>query len=822
MAKTKQKIRKVFTNLKSTFLSLGELRIIALMTGKSRKIKEAGKKTMPIYWSISLAWCVFVGLVIPLAGQFFNPLHVLTHEFTQLYTALTGIVLYFLARWAIKKVAQRNKDTSPIDQMRRALFPMLTGIIVMGVTTLAVMYIANVFYWRCIFHRGVPFFGVTWPPVALWAAVGGILVGMRGWGWLKSIGMLLLIIVLSAIQDVLQLLNGARFVDFVLGDPLALNQRVDMSIPEIHFFQRIFVMLLVYSLWHVGLWRFGQSRAAGGSEYLTEVRHIRRKALLSSALLVVLALGLGSHIGLGWGQAALNSELAEVHRTEHFVFRYAPGGNSEDNIEATASGAEWYWHRLSTHWNVSPKKPVEVYVFDGYSHMNRLTGINAPHAVINKIFITYYSAATRTFYHELVHALHQAGFSPKLTVWFNRGIVEGLAEAYEDELVWLPEAHRDRAGALKAGKLPSATDFMSPFGFWKVSEGLAYDSAASFIGFLIYKYGVDTFREFQKSLNYKRVYGKDLPELDTEWKQFLETVPVDVETQIRAGNYFDAAYWGAYSKECCPKLGQQQPDMEIRAIRLWYRGHYDKAFVMYEHLFETTGEVRWGYQAALCLHKQHLFDEALALLDDLSTKENLTDFERIKTLKARTPILMAQHDWPALYAAFDALAAFEEGEPSEDQHIVQSLLHQPEIRAPVAEALLMEDTYKKRQLLEELAKKYPDNLKVQYLYASRAFGSMYIRGGGAAIPPERESQIRAILEYIEKVPDATDKHVITLLDHAVASIQARNYELAEHIGNVLLRHSTNALYRFRAERLLERIDFERVYAKSHEATNKAS
>ncbi len=782
---------------------------------KFRQIKKGGIKAIPSHWRIVLILCSAVGLVFPLIGQLTTPLHILTHEFTQLYALLTGIVLFFLARWTAKKTVKRYRSLSPVEHMRGALQVSLTGIMVMGLLTMGAMYIANVVSWGCLFHRGVPFFWVTWLPVAAWAGVGGILVGMRGWGWLKSAGLVLLIIILSFAQDLLQFIKGGRGVDFILGDPLAFDQRVGMAIPEIHFYQRMFVVLLAYCLWHLGLWRFGRKWLAGNGGYQKELQHFRRKALISSALVLSSAMFLGSYIGLGWGRAALHSELPEIHRTEHFNFFYAPGGYAEDSIMAISSDAEWYWQRLSSHWNTSPKKPVDVYLFEDYNHLKRLTGIGSAHASINMICIVYYSATTRTFYHELVHALHQAGFRPKFTVWFNRGIVEGLAEAYEDELVWLPEAHRRHAGALKSGKLPSAADFMSLLGFWKVEETLAYDSSASFIGFLIYTYGMDKFREFQKSPDYKRVFGKDIFQLDIEWKKFLENVEVDVETRLRAGNYFDAAYWGAYSKECCPKLGERNPDIEKRARRLWVRRHYDRAYDLYKSLYETRNEVRWGYQAALCLQNLNQHEKALALLHDLTNRKDLAEFELIKILKARASILMELQDWPALYTTFEELASFEDGEPSEDQRIVESLLHQPELRTTVSEALSTEDTVERQRLLENLAKAHPEIYEVQYLYVTRAFRTIYVRGGGIPIPHGSESQIHTLLKHIEKVPKAVDIYIDRLMNFAEAAIQARNFTLAESIEDILLNHSRDPVHKFRAEKLKEQIDFEREYAMSH-------
>ncbi|UCE20825.1 MAG: hypothetical protein JSV46_00895 [Candidatus Aminicenantes bacterium] len=777
--------------------------------------KEGGIKAIPSHWWVILVLCAVVGLLFPLIGQLTTPLHILTHEFTQLYALVTGIVLFFLARWAVKKVAKKSRGASPVEHMRRTLQMLLAGIAVMGLLTMGVMYIANVVSWDCLFHRGVPFFWVTWLPVAAWAGVGGILVGMRGWGWLKSTGLVLLVIILSLAQDLMQFIKGARGVDFILGVPLAFDQRVGMDIPEIHFYQRFFVVLLAYCFWYLALWRFGRKWLTEDSGYKKELQHFRRKALLSSTLVLTSAIFLGSYIGLGWGRAALHSELPEIHRTEHFKFFYAPGGNAENSIRAIASDAEWYWHRLSTHWNTSPKKPVEVYLFENYSHLQSLTGSESAMASINNIFIVYYTATTKTFYHELVHAIHQAGFQPKFTVWFNRGIVEGLAQAYEDELVWLPEAHRYHAGAMKSGKLPSAADFMTLLGFWKVEEALAYDSAASFIGFLIYTYGMDKFQEFQKSPDYERVFGKDISQLDIEWKQFLENVEVDVETRVRAGNYFDAAYWGAYSKECCPKLGDRNPDIENRARRLWNQWHYDKAYDLYKNLFETSNEIRWGYQVALCLQKLNQQEKALALLHDLANRENLAEFEHIKILKARASILMGLQDWPALYTTFEELASFEDGEPSEDQQIVESLLRQPGIRTIVSEALTTEDTDERRRLLENLAKSYPETYEVQYLYVTRAFRTIYLRGGGAPIHHERESKIRDLLKHIEKVPKAVDIYIDRLFYFADSAIQARNFSLAEAIEKLLLRHSQDPVHRFRAEKLKEQINFEREYALSH-------
>ncbi len=215
------------------------------------------------------------------------------------------------------------------------------------------------------------------------------------------------------------------------------------------------------------------------------------------------------------------------------------------------------------------------------------------------------------------------------------------------------------------------------------------------------------------------------------------------------------------------------------------------------------------------MQKLNQQEKALALLHDLANRENLAEFEHIKILKARASILMELQDWPALYATFKELASFEDGEPSEDQQIVESLLRQPGIRTTVSEALTTEDSDERRRLLENLAKSYPETYEVQYLYVTRALRTIYLRGGGTPIHHERESQIRNLLKHIEKVPKAVDIYIDRLFYFADSAIQARNFSLAEAIEELLVRHSRDPVHRFRAEKLKEQINFEREYALSH-------
>lgn len=753
---------------------------------------------------------IVAGIGAVVVGQFVPPYHVLTHEFTQAFTVFATVVLFYLSAWLGKRTATDEglKTVSPIGQMRVALTAALVTAFTMATAAFAAMAVANAVSHHCNFGRGVAFYWITWPPPVMLACVGGTVLGARRWRWRSLTAVLIGVVALSLVQDGLQALFSSRISDVIIGSPLGFDQRAHMDVPQVHVYQRAIVLAFAIGLWYLALWRNGRRWPSTDADYEASVRNARNCAVILLSAVLVVAVGTGSHIGLGWGSGALHARLSESHRTEHFVFRYPPGGDAELQIDSIARGAEWDWRYLCTQWGIAPAKPVHVYVFDSWDDLPDLTDIGT-HAGIRTIYLTSFQATSDIFLHELVHALH-IELKPRPTVLLSRGMLEGLAMAYEVGYACLPEAHRTLAGALAADRLPSATVFMKPGGFVRIQEGNAYDAAGSFLGFLIYEHGFEKFRALQRTLDFEAVYDQDLEALDKAWREFLEKVPVDLETQRRAAERFDADVWVGYVECQCPKLEETVPPPEDKAVRLWHARDYVRAYRLYLELNEQNPKTEWAYQAAQCLRRMERFSDAVGLLDETLGKPDLQDYEKDRLLTAKIGCLMEQEDWPALYAELDARKALEK-EPRQDRVMTEACLRDPEIRSAVARTLIPTEHGESYRLLKKLLEEYPDNEAVRFLFVSAASQSLYPYWG-LSFDPANKEELMTLIDYVTQTPNTADEVAETLLRFAKKAAEVEEFDLAEQICGVLIQQCTDVLHVFRAQRMLDRVAFERGLA----------
>ncbi len=326
-------------------------------------------------------------------------------------------------------------------------------------------------------------------------------------------------------------------------------------------------------------------QAAQDRSLRSEARARAIPALLAVAVLGGLVLGLGSHLGVGWGRGALHSWLSQVQRGEQVVVRYAPGGRASLEAPIVLREAEWCLHRYARDWGVVPGRPITIYLFDDYDQIEAWTDTRSTHVVLRRIYAPWWVSTGSTLHHELAHALHLE-LEPMPAVVISRGLLEGLAEAYEDDYAKLPAAHFELAGALESGDLPSARDLMHPLGFFRVAEGNAYDASGSFLGFLVLEHGFEKLVDLQRTftLDFEGVYGRNLEQLDQDWRAFLAGVPVDMEQRIEARDRFDPDLWPGYTERCCPKLGQVEPPALELAELHWSAGDWRGALDAYREL----------------------------------------------------------------------------------------------------------------------------------------------------------------------------------------------------------------------------------------------
>jgi tetratricopeptide (TPR) repeat protein len=756
------------------------------------EMKESAMSNKRI-WLPSLVTCLIVGVAVPLLCQLAPAVRVLTHEFTQLFTMVSFVAIVFAA-WKQTKKAKACAEEWPEALVLQDSFTVsLAGLLLCGWTAFAVMAAFNVWGPRCQFTGGASFFWITWTPAALFGAVLGCIAGCRRWQWWKTLLLLLVIFILSFVQDGLQAWRGVRVADFIVGEPVALDQRAGIEASSFHIHQRLFVLLLTAALWQWEVWRACRNQKDGKGALSTRVSDRRLNVLW--ALLVAVVIVAGSHVGIGWGRGAMLSYLSAERETEHFVIHYPPSGDAANKIDEIGDYAEWCWDALCRRWEITPHKKVALYCFNNYGDLQKHTGAGA-HAVVRSVFLSSGEATGDTMLHELIHALH-IELKPRWTTIFNRGVEEGVAEAFAAYYADLPEAHQREAGALKHNRLPSAAQFMDLLGFWTIREGNAYSAAGSFIGFLVRQYGMDKFRVFTSTLDYEKAYGCGLGDLDKAWRAFLSSIPVDLETQLRAAESYDASLWGESYLDCnCPKLGDTVEKPETRARNLWFAGNYRAARAVYEELFKRDGKPRWAGQTAQCLYKLGREEEAAALLEQQLARTGLTDFDRVPALKTLVNCLMSLKAWDKLYPRLDEQTALEkDAEALKDRNAVGACLHNPDLRDAVAGALLTEDPNRRCRQFKELADRFPQDASLRRLYLTRGISADMPRA-----VREMKARVAEMLDTVKAEPSALKTLSQPLSAAADRLMDNDEYEFARGILDIISGEGVEAMQRARIER----------------------
>ena len=167
---------------------------------------------MHLPWRRAMTVAVATGVAVPLLGQLVPPFHVLTHEFTQLFTVVAAAVSFFLAAH-LAGGAARERGVSAPARMSAALTVAVTAAGVMGLLAFLVMLAANALGPHCRVADGALFYWVTWPPAVALTAVLGVVLGEQRWRWPWLLAVLGGLALVSLLHDGLQAMWGPQIVD---------------------------------------------------------------------------------------------------------------------------------------------------------------------------------------------------------------------------------------------------------------------------------------------------------------------------------------------------------------------------------------------------------------------------------------------------------------------------------------------------------------------------------------------------------------------------------------------------------------------------------
>jgi hypothetical protein len=750
------------------------------------------KKPAKFYIGFFVAGAALAGGCLFLPG-----LHTLTHEFSTLFTGVAALALYWVAGRNAK--AKRNESSSGLDAASQTLPALCLAAALASVSALAVLTLANEARFHCDIWTGLPFFLITWIPTALFAICAGTIIGALGVGWGIRLLVLMTALLLDGIHDGLQLYFGPRVypTDFFLGDLASSVQRGSLSPSGSYLYQRIFLLAVTWVVWDLGRWVLLTRAEAQLETFQSSVTLMKKRTVAGIISIGVIATCFGSYVGLGMDRKAMHRETPLEEHSAHFVIRYADAPEVLAAIDSIRRNAEWEWEYLNSIWNTNPTGKTNLYVFKDRETLQKHTGIGWAHAGIGEVFIELGSALSEVILHELTHALHST-LKPSPLVLASRGMLEGTATAFERRYAVLPEAHELQAAALRKGKLPSAESIMSLFGFLQNYEGAAYETAGSFLGFLVYTYGMESFIEFQQSLDYEKAYGKKLDVLGAEWRAFLGTIPARAETELYATQLFDTRVAPSYFSMECPKVGATQLPLQTQAHRQHARGEYKTSTDSYRILYEQAPSWKTAAPVARVMEDGEDWEGALSFLASVSEEINLEDYEQAAVMARRVRLLIKAREWEKLYATYDERAAGDYG-LSAGNRFGEACLRDPQLREQYASILEEGDESTLAGFWRSMLDARPDFPPLLCMYA-------YVGIPKTAPLERREAALINAASLSSEIADLLAPKMRSLYNEAMA---AREFPIAESLCRLLLDRCANAQHRYEGNLGLERLAFER-------------
>jgi hypothetical protein len=197
--------------------------------------------------------------------------------------------------------------------------------------------------------------------------------------------------------------------------------------------------------------------------------------------------------------------------------------------EITSSEAQQYCRyaagerkKVEEFWGATWQDPIRIHISSSYRITRSLVPAHFGNRGFMEMPLRRVRDHTGALLHEIVHI-----YAPNN----NRFLAEGLAVYLQTKLAGNPAfpnfgedlqraAVRSLAG-LKS--LEDLNDVRTPRPLGTVmAEERAYTLAGSFVGFLIERYSLPSFRNLYDTNRYENVYGKSLNALENEWRASLK------------------------------------------------------------------------------------------------------------------------------------------------------------------------------------------------------------------------------------------------------------------------------------------------------------
>ncbi|HVK88658.1 MAG TPA: hypothetical protein VM513_31280 [Kofleriaceae bacterium] len=288
-------------------------------------------------------------------------------------------------------------------------------------------------------------------------------------------------------------------------------------------------------------------------------------APLVAATCVAGALALHAHGG-ELGYAIDSEDIAEALggrlETEHFVIHYADTEEIRKVIDVVARDHEFRYAQVVATLGAAPAGKIGSYYFATRDQKARWMGardVEMAKPWRREIYLEHRPFPHGSLRHEIAHAVASEFGDPWLGIAARRvlglpiaispGLIEGLAVAAD----WPGDADRlsphESVRVLQAlGKQPTIGQLLS-LQFFKFSSSAGYQTAGSFLRFLLERYGASNLRALYGSGGeFAGVYGKPLAALEGEWREMISTIELPASTIEATRERFRVG--GVFSRPC--------------------------------------------------------------------------------------------------------------------------------------------------------------------------------------------------------------------------------------------------------------------------------
>jgi tetratricopeptide (TPR) repeat protein len=479
-----------------------------------------------MFFSTTVLIPLALAVVISIALLFFPLAGALGFE----YSAVTGFFLSFIAVFiSAELITGDNKYHSA----GKRISDRVSSILLVNFVILAVVYLigllGSVFKGDCFIKEGTVFFLLIPVVSVFFSASLGMLSGfvLRRRGFI--VGALVLICIFA--YALLTLYNEPSL--FVYNPLFGFfpGPIYDEAIPVTDTLIAYRLITVLWGLLFLVLLHLANGlsyRRAGAWDFLK---------LIAVGIALVTAYSYEHELGISYDREYITGEVLPASlETDNFVIYYDPASTAARHIGLIAGDHEWRYRELSGFLGLDTQEKIRSYIYPDAVTRKRVVGAgdttiaNPIHKEIHLVYETFPDPILK---HELTHVMagdfgtEYLRMSPKI------GLLEGLAVAAD----WSGngfDSHQWSRAITENGMAPDLED-ITGFGFWYAPPAIAYTLMGSFSRFLIDTHGIEKFKTVYRTGDFS-VYGKTLPELETDWKNFLKSVPAppDIRTLAKA------------------------------------------------------------------------------------------------------------------------------------------------------------------------------------------------------------------------------------------------------------------------------------------------